>query len=163
MVQEQAYKIQSQMAAKQGKSTEEMKFTASTGWLYKFMKRTGTKNIAVTGEAASADYRAAKKMRNKRKEMVEEMNYSPQQVWNCDETGLYWKRMPKRTYIMKNEEKAPGLKVGKQRLTVLLMTNAAGIERLKPLLIHHSARPPAFKNVFVSKLPVIWHHTRKHG
>ncbi|KAK4303744.1 hypothetical protein Pmani_024265 [Petrolisthes manimaculis] len=161
MVQEQAYTIQSQIVAKQGKSTEEMKFTASTGWLYKFMKRIGTKNITVTGEAASADYGAAEEMKIKMKEMVEEINYSPQQVWNCDETGLYWKRMPKRTYIMKNEEKAPGLKVSKQRLTVLLMANAAGTERLKPLVIHHSARPRAFKNVFISKLPVLWRANKK--
>ncbi|KAK4325871.1 hypothetical protein Pmani_003575 [Petrolisthes manimaculis] len=76
MVQEQAYTIQSQIVAKQGKSTEEMKFTASTGWLYKFMKRIGT-------------------------------------------------------------------------------------ERLKPLVIHHSARPRAFKNVFISKLPVLWCANKK--
>ncbi|KAK3878580.1 hypothetical protein Pcinc_016793 [Petrolisthes cinctipes] len=157
MVQEQAFKIQSQIAAKQGKSIEETKFTASTGWLYKYMKRTGTKNIAMTGEAASADYGAAEEMKNKMKEI----NYSPQQVWNCDETGLYWKRMPMRTYIMKNEEKAPGLKVSKQRLTVLLMANTAGTEQLKPLVIHRSARPRAFKNVFISKLPVIWRANKK--
>ena len=82
MVQDEAYKIQSKIASKQSKTIEEMKFTASTGWLYKFMKRIGTKNIAVTGEAASADYGAAEEMKKQMKNLVTEMNYSPQWYWH---------------------------------------------------------------------------------
>ena len=81
MVQDEAYKTQSKIASKQGKTIEEMKFTASTGWLYKFMKQIGTKNIAMTREAASADYGVAEEMRKQMKDLVTEMNYSPQWYW----------------------------------------------------------------------------------
>ena len=45
------------------------------------MKRIGTKNIAVTGEAASADYGAAEEIKKQMKDLVTEMNYSPQWYW----------------------------------------------------------------------------------
>ena len=77
MAQDEAYKIQSKIASKQGKTIEKMKITASPGWLYKFMKRIGTKYIAVTGEAASADYGATKEMKNQMKDLVTKINYSP--------------------------------------------------------------------------------------
>jgi hypothetical protein len=34
--------------------------------------------------------------------MIEEEGYHPKQVFNCDETGLFWKKMPNRTYIHKS-------------------------------------------------------------
>ena len=81
MVQDEAYKIQSKIVSKQGKTIKEMKLTASTGWLYKFMKPIGTKNIAVTGEAVSADYGANKEMKKQMKDLVTEMNYFPKWCW----------------------------------------------------------------------------------
>ena len=77
-MQDEAYKIQSKIASKQGKTIKEIKFTASTGWLYNYMKRIGTKNIAVTREAASADYGAAEERKTQMKDLVMEINYSPQ-------------------------------------------------------------------------------------
>ncbi|XP_042229542.1 tigger transposable element-derived protein 1-like isoform X1 [Homarus americanus] len=161
MLQNQAYKIQSRILEKEGKSIKDSKFTASTGWLYKFIKRTGLRKSTLSGEAGSADAEAAEDMKKVLKDIVEENGYSPCQVWNCDETGLYWKRMPKKTYLMKNEEKTPGFKVSKDRLTILLMANASGTSRMKPLVIHHSARPRALKNLLIPKLPVFWRSNKK--
>jgi hypothetical protein len=39
------------------------------------------------------------------KGFVDKEGFIPEQVLNCDETDLFWKKMPKRTYIT-NEEKA---------------------------------------------------------
>ncbi|XP_063845415.1 tigger transposable element-derived protein 1-like [Scylla paramamosain] len=44
------------------------------------------------------------------------------QVFNCDETGLFWKKMP-RTYIRAKEKKKPGHKSMKDRLTLTLCAN----------------------------------------
>jgi hypothetical protein len=59
-------------------------------------------------------------------------------VFNVDETGLYWKEMPDRTYVSIEEKTAPGFKAAKDRLTLLLGGNAEGDFKLKPLVLYHS-------------------------
>jgi hypothetical protein len=46
-------------------------------------------------------------------ENVEEGGYSTKQVFNLDETGLLWKRMPMRTYISREQQTDPGFKAEK--------------------------------------------------
>ena len=68
-----------------------------------------------------------------------------QQVFNVDETGLFWKRMPARTYISKEEKCAPGFKAAKDHMTRLLGVNAAEDLKLKPLLVYHVETTRAMK------------------
>lgn len=74
-------------------------------------------------------------MRNKFKAIIEEGGYKPEQVFNMDETGLFWKKMPSRTYIMQEEAKAPGFKAQKDRVTLVMCGNAASF-MIKPGLIY---------------------------
>ena len=83
------------------------------------------------GEAASGDEKAASEFPKALAEIIREGGYSVFQVFNVDETGLFWKCMPNRMYIAK-EKSAPGHKVSKERLTLLLGGNAAGDFKLKP-------------------------------
>lgn len=46
-----------------------------------------------------------------------------------DETGLFWKRMPSRTFIMQEEAKSPGFKAQKNRLTLVMCGNAARLNQ----------------------------------
>ena len=57
-------------------------FKASKGWFHRFQKRRGFRSINLKGEAASA------KEFNK---IMSDGNYLPCQVWNVDETALYYK------------------------------------------------------------------------
>ncbi|GFQ70547.1 tigger transposable element-derived protein 1 [Trichonephila clavata] len=52
-------------------------------------------------------------------EFIEAEEYRPQQIFNCDQTGLFWKRMPNHTYITEDEKSVPGHKPMKDRLTLL--------------------------------------------
>lgn len=142
-------------------SVDHPSFTASKGWLERFKQRFNFHTITQSGEAASADKEAAKAYHATLLNIIEEGGYSDQQVFNFDETGLYWKRMPKKTVISKEETKAPGHKPSKVRLTLLLGGNAAGDFAMKPLLIHFSENPRALKNHAKSTLPVIYKHSRK--
>ncbi|MEE6465495.1 hypothetical protein FKM82_006570 [Ascaphus truei] len=116
---------------------------------------------AMTGEAASADEEAAKTFPVTLAKIIEDGGYCARQVFNVDETGLYWKKMPSRSYIAKEEKSMPGFKVAKDRQTLLLGSNAAGDFKLKPLLVYHTENPRAFKGYAKSTLPVIWKSNRK--
>ncbi|GFY78459.1 jerky protein homolog-like [Trichonephila inaurata madagascariensis] len=80
-----------------GLSSEELEFKATTGWFTKFKRKSGIKHVLMHGESASADKEAAEEYCLKFQEFIETEGYRPQQIFNCDETGLFWKRMPNRT------------------------------------------------------------------
>uniref|UniRef100_A0A8C7YVX0 DDE-1 domain-containing protein n=1 Tax=Oryzias sinensis TaxID=183150 RepID=A0A8C7YVX0_9TELE len=91
------------------------------------------------------------------KQLIMENVYKPEQVFNMDETALFWKKMPSRTFLMEDEMKAPGFKAQKDRFT-LMCGNAAG-RMMKPGLIYKSANPRALKSQ--NTLPVFWMHNSK--
>ncbi|XP_072000501.1 tigger transposable element-derived protein 1-like [Engystomops pustulosus] len=136
-------------------------FVASKGWFNRFKERAHLHNIKVQGGAASANISAASDFPKILEDIIDEGGYLPDQVFNVDETGLFWKKMPDRTYISKEEKSAPGHKASKDRLTLLLGGNASGDLKLKPLLVYHSLNPRALRNVTKASLPVIWRANSK--
>jgi hypothetical protein len=74
-------------------------FKGSHGWFEKFKRRTGIPCVVRHGEAASSDTQAAENLIDDFKKLVDSRGYLPQHVFNCDEKGLFWKKMPKRTYL----------------------------------------------------------------
>ena len=134
----------------------EKSFSASKGWLVGFLKRNSLHNVKITGEVASANTEGAKDFPEKLAIIIEDGGYLPDQVFNADETGLFWKKMPDRTYIAKSEKKASGFKASKDRITLLLCSNASGDRILKPLVINRFLRPRALKGKDIQQLPVHW-------
>ena len=131
-----------------------------TGWFKRFKERFQINNVRVTGEAASADEEGAHKFVVSLDEIITQEGYEAEQIFNVDETGLFWKRMPTRTYIHKEAKSMPGFKAFKDRLTLLLGGNIAGF-KLKPFCIYHSENPRAFKNVNKHTLPVYFRSNAK--
>ncbi|XP_064083804.1 tigger transposable element-derived protein 1-like [Macrobrachium nipponense] len=122
---------------------EKRGFVASKGWFEKFKRRFGLRSIPLYGEAASANQEAAHRyVEDEFPKFIKEGGYIPEQVFNMDETGLFWKRMPSRTFLYKDEVKKPGFKAHKDRVTLLMCRNAAGF-MLKPGLIYKSLNPRA--------------------
>uniref|UniRef100_A0A3Q1BQ93 DDE-1 domain-containing protein n=1 Tax=Amphiprion ocellaris TaxID=80972 RepID=A0A3Q1BQ93_AMPOC len=119
-----------------------------------------TADHAVTKDASANTAGAEAYVNKKFKTINEEGGYKPEQVFNMDETGLFWKRMPSRTFIMQEEAKAPGFKAQKDRLTLVMCGNAAGF-MIKPGLIYRSKNPRAMKNKNMGALPVYWMHNAK--
>lgn len=138
-------------------------FKASRGWFENFKHRSGIHSLTRHGGTASTDKDAAKKYVQEFSDYIKAEGFLPQQVFNCDETGLFWKRMPSKTYITKEEKALPGHKPMEDRLTLLLCGNASGDCKVKPLLVYHSDNPGVFKknNIMKGKLPVMWRANSK--
>ena len=126
-----------------GESSE--MFKASHGWFDKFKKRTGIHSVVRHGEAASANKEVAEMYVTEFREYVEAEGFVPQQVLNCNDTALFWKKMPNRSYITQEEKTFPGHRPMKDRLTLLLCGNAGGYLKLKPLTVYHSEKPMSFQ------------------
>ena len=81
----------------------------------------------------------------------------------CDETGLFFFNMPNRTYITKEKKSMTEHKPMKDRITILLCTNASDNCKIIAMVIYHSVNPKIFKRhkMNKSKLPVIWQSSHK--
>jgi hypothetical protein len=85
---------------------------------------------------------------------VEKEGYSQDSVYNADESGLFWKALPRKSLVSCQEHAARGFKVSKERVTIMTCANAAGTHKLPLLLIGKSKKPRCFKNI--KSLPVTY-------
>ncbi|XP_068234284.1 tigger transposable element-derived protein 1-like [Palaemon carinicauda] len=74
-------------------------FKASHGWFDNFKKQTRILSVVRHWEAASSDVKAAEECVECFASLIAEEGCIPQEVFNCDENGLFWKKMPRRTFI----------------------------------------------------------------
>ncbi|XP_042222798.1 tigger transposable element-derived protein 1-like [Homarus americanus] len=161
VIQQKAISLSNDLQEEEGASSEVKPFLASKGCFERLKKRPNLHNIKMSGEAASADTDSARKYPAELKKIIDKGGCTSEQVYNADETGLFWKLMPARTFISTEEKSAPRFKASKDRLTLLVGGNASGDMKLKPLLVYHSENPKAFKGYAKSNLPVIWHSNKK--
>ena len=73
----------------------------------------------ISREAASADHEAAKNYLPQLMKLIEAKGFMPEQVFNADQMGLFWKRMPSRTFLSKQERSTLGFKVRCLRIVFL--------------------------------------------
>lgn len=159
VIKQKALGLYSLLRRDQQSSSQMKQFQASNGWLQKFVKRNSIKNVKMKGECASADEEAASLYPVEFAKIVEQGGYSPHQVFNADESGLFWKRTPNTTYTIENS--ASGFKTAKERVTIMFCSNASGEKFMKPMMISNSLKPRAMKGINVESLPVYWRANKK--
>ncbi|XP_022823355.1 jerky protein homolog-like [Spodoptera litura] len=133
-------------------------FKASDGWFQNFKSRYGIRLLTITGEKLSSDTSAVAPFVEKFKKKVDDLGLTPDQVYNADESGLFWRVLPNKTYVYRKESEAPGRKVSKDRVTIMPCANASGTHKLKLLFIGKAKNPRAFKNV---NLPLVYKNQNK--
>lgn len=121
-------------------------FYASSGWLQRYKKRFGIRYLKISGEKLSSATELVNPFKQTLLQKINELQLSKQQIYNADESSLYWKLLPEKTYVGPEEKTAPGRKTEKQRVTFLACTNAAGDHKVKPLVIGKAKNPRAFRN-----------------
>ena len=85
---------------------------------------------------------------------MEENSLTLNQVFNCDETALYWKLTPNKMLVSSQEKKAKGFKKPKDRVTLMACANATGSIKFPLAFIHKSKNPRCFKHIDKNDLPV---------
>ena len=133
-------------------------FEASNGWLEKFQNQYDIRCKTITGESESA---CLNQVENGRKELQQVIaTFNIDDVYNADETGLFFRLGPNKTLASKGD-KAKGTKKDKERITVLLCCNATGTKKLKPFVIGKVKNPRCFKNINLTTLPVGYFSNKK--
>ena len=120
-------------------------FTPSKGWLQRFRARKAISFRVVSGEAGSVSDEVVNWWTEETlPKLLQE--YAPRDIFNADETGLFYRCLPTKTLALKGE-RCSGGKQSKERITVLLCCNMDGSEKLPALVIGKSAKPKCFKNI----------------
>lgn len=129
-----------------------MTFKASEGWLGKFKQRHHINYGKANGEARSVEVDITHEWINRVWPQLKE-KYTPRDIFNADEAGIFFKLTPDQTLEFKGEECVGG-RLSKERITVLVATNMNGTEKRKLVVIGKSKYPQCFKNI--RQLPVIY-------
>ncbi|CAN0413013.1 unnamed protein product, partial [Pylaiella littoralis] len=129
-------------------------FTASNGWLHRFLGRYGFAHINLHGEAGDVDRGKAEREIAKIREQLEE--FDVELIFNMDETGLFYRCFPRGTYVTRaegaagvNKKTARGSKAmkAKDRCTVVACCNTTGSLKVPLAVIHTAKDPMVFRHV----------------
>ncbi|GBM44923.1 hypothetical protein AVEN_94524-1 [Araneus ventricosus] len=84
------------------------------------------------------------------------------QIYNCDETGLYWRALLTKTLTAENEAAAPGRKKMKDHATILVCAITSGSRCVKLILMGKSKKPCCFKKLQLDCSSCSLHASGKH-
>jgi len=117
-----------------------------------FKKRNNIKQYRVTGEAGSAPIEDLPKYREELQSLIQQ--YSLEDVYNADETALYWKLEPRKSLA---RGPVTGVKKPKDRITIMLACNLTGTHKLPAVFIHKYKTPRCILNIDKKTLPVLYY------
>ena len=132
-------------------------FVPSNGWLHRFKGRKGISCKVISGESASVTPESTDEWRTG---TIPDLmsRFSPSDIYNVDETGLFYRCLPSRTLALKGEACAGGKK-SKERLSVLIGSNLDGSDKLPLLVIGKFQKPRSFNGV--RHLPAQYHTNKR--
>jgi len=122
----------------------------TTSWRSRMTQEYGVAYCSLKGEAGSVDMDAIAERMDEIRKICS--NFEPDDIYNCDETGLYLKELSAHSYT--TEELMSGTKAerGASRVSILFCVNATGsslaraatVEALRPLVIGKCSNMPRY-------------------
>jgi len=138
------------------KIPENEQLNFSNGWLQSFQERYTLKHFKLHGESGSADIDA---INVSLPDIIRTTNkYCLSDIYNMDETGLFYRMTPDRTIASRQIE---GSKKDKIRITIALTTNADGTDKLEPFFIGHATMPRCFQKKTAEQLGFYYRNNKK--
>uniref|UniRef100_UPI00398EA6BC jerky protein homolog n=1 Tax=Pristiophorus japonicus TaxID=55135 RepID=UPI00398EA6BC len=119
----------------------------SSGWLTKFKRHYGIRQLKVCGEKASAGHEATESYIDELVKLIADENFLAEQFYNADKTALFWCCIPRKILATAEEMQPADVKDINDRLIVLACANATGTHKCKLMVIGKSQHPRCFKGV----------------
>ncbi|KAK9754913.1 Tc5 transposase DNA-binding domain [Popillia japonica] len=130
------------------------RFKATTGWLERFKCRHRIRELDIQGERLSADVASADNFKKTFNEFCKACGREPKNIYNVDETGLNWKKLPTNSLVFERKTAATRYKASKARIIAMVWANSTGDHRLTLLIFGKAKQPRCFKGI--RKLPVVY-------
>lgn len=129
----------------------------SNGWFHRFRSRRNIRPIPRDSETAGPSINVNDEMNRIRQVMSQ---YSPKDIFNCDETALCWRMIPDQNITSRSESEQ---KKNKTRITVNFCTNSDASERLPMWIIGTEKRPQVFQasRINIENLGCRWRYNSK--
>ena len=128
----------------------------SNGWLQAFQERHNFHHFKLHGESGSADVAA---IILNLPDIINTTNQYPlHDIYNMDETGLFYSMAPDRTIASRQIE---GSKKNCTRITIAFTANADGTHKLEPFIIGNATRPRCFKKKTGEELGFYYRNNKK--
>ncbi|CAG9312511.1 unnamed protein product [Blepharisma stoltei] len=103
---------------------------ASPNWVRHFKERYNFKHIGNVDKPFQPDKESAECFIKKFKEFIWDKGYSPEQIYNCDEIKLNWRKIPKK--LISNPLQR---EINSEQIKILLCCNATGTHKLRLLVV----------------------------
>ena len=84
-------------------------------------------------------------------------------IFNIDESGLFWKLLPDTTHTFKDRKCVGGKKKQGKKQTILIESNMSCNDELSILVIGKFAKPRCFKSVRSLPDNIIYRNSKRHG
>lgn len=93
LIQGKAMSLFEDVTAKAEEEYANETFTASQGWCYRFKNCVNIHQVPISDEAVNTGKLTAGKYVVTLKELIVKEGYLPEQIFNVDEAGLFWRKM----------------------------------------------------------------------
>ena len=135
------------------------KATFGDSFVDKFKARNEFRGLRVNGERASVNEKETEEKMAIIRERIIKSLAGPADVWNFDETGLFYRSTPTMTLARKGDDGA-GSKGDKLRVTLLLCVNGDGTKK-EMVLIGKSKNPRGTNQAYWESKGIKYYHNSK--